>query len=93
MKKIGYQARDAGTHRKYNFHASIRRYKRTGQILFKGNGSGHMAGEKWGDDKNIDPTSRVRKYSKNSPSFDEGVYLSKQKRKAMSQAISNFKEN
>lgn len=48
-------------------------------------GSGHRAGERWGDAKDIDPTSRVRKYSKNSPSFDEGVLLSKAKRKALEQ--------
>ena len=36
-------------------------------------GSGHDAGENWGSKKNIDPNSTVRKYSKNSPSFDQGV--------------------
>jgi hypothetical protein len=49
-------------------------------MTYRGNGSGHRAGEEWGDRKGIDPTSRVQKYSKNSPSFDEGVYLSKKKR-------------
>lgn len=46
-------------------------------------GSGHRAGEKWGDTKDIDVSSRVRKYSKNSPSFDEGVRMSKAKRRAL----------
>lgn len=46
-------------------------------------GSGHQAGEKWGDAKDIDVSSRVRKYSKNSPSFDEGVRMSKAKRRAL----------
>ncbi len=46
-------------------------------------GSGHRAGEAWGDAKDIDPNSQIRKYSKNSPSFDEGVKLSKAKRKAL----------
>lgn len=46
-------------------------------------GSGHKAGEQWGDAKDINPTSLTRKYSKNSPSFDEGVALSKAKRKAL----------
>lgn len=46
-------------------------------------GSGHTAGEEWGDAKDIDPNSRVTKYSKNSPSFSEGVQLSKAKRRAL----------
>lgn len=46
-------------------------------------GSGHKAGENWGDAKDIDPESSERKYSKNSPSFDEGVLMSKAKRKAL----------
>lgn len=36
-------------------------------------GSGHQAGEGWGEKKKIDPNSPIRKYSKNSPSFDQGV--------------------
>ena len=92
IKKVGYQARDSGTHRKYNFYKSIKRYKKTGTFLNRGTGSGHLAGEKWGDEKEIDPMSRVRKYSKNSPSFDEGVYKSKEKRREVSKSINNFKE-
>jgi hypothetical protein len=45
-------------------------------------GSGHRAGEKWGLEKEIDPDSTVRRYGKNSPSFDEGVYQYKQSAKA-----------
>ena len=38
-------------------------------------GSGHQAGESWGQAKNIDPNSPLRVYSKKgaSPSFDQGV--------------------
>ena len=79
----GYAARDKITHRKYNFKTSIRRYKKTGKFTYRGNGSGHRAGEEWANRKNIDPNSRVTKYGKNSPSFDEGVYRSKQLRKAL----------
>ncbi len=90
MKKVGYQARDPITHRRYNRAASIRKFKRTGKFTYRGTrigkkvifGLGHKAGEEWGDKKDIDPKSPVRKYSKNSPSFDEGVYISKQKRRA-----------
>ncbi len=81
MKAVGYQRRDPGTHRKYSRRASLRRFKRTGNFRTVNGGSGHAAGERWGDAKGIDPDSRTTKYSKNSPSFDEGVYLSKQKRK------------
>lgn len=78
----GYASRDAGTHRTYNQKSSFKRYQKTGKIYYKNGGSGHRAGEKWGDEKDIDPESTETKYSKNSPSFDEGVYLSKKKRQA-----------
>lgn len=78
---VGYQRRDATTHRRYNRKASLRHFRRTGRFRTVASGSGHRAGEAWGDAKDIDPNSPVRKYSKNSPSFDEGVWLSKQKRK------------
>lgn len=78
---VGYQRRNSVTHRKYNRKASLRHFKKTGKFRTVGNGSGHKAGEHWGNAKDIDPNSRIRKYSKNSPSFDEGVWLSKQKRK------------
>ncbi len=84
----GYAGRDPISHRKYSFHSSVRRFKKTGQFAFRGKGalagSGHRAGESWGESKQIDPDSRVQKYSKNSPSFDEGVYQYKQKAKALS---------
>lgn len=77
---MGYQRRDAVTHRRYNRAASLRHFRKTGKFRTVSGGSGHRAGENWGDAKDIDPKSPVRKYSKNSPSFDEGVYLSKKKR-------------
>lgn len=80
-KGVGYQRRGEVSHRRYNRKTSLRRFKRTGSFKDVGNGSGHRAGEKWANEKDIDPNSTVRKYSKNSPSFDEGVYLSKQKKK------------
>lgn len=87
----------------YSFAKAIARYKKTGKVKFVGKGaakgSGHRAGEEWGDRKQIDPESHVRRYSKNSPSFDEGVYISKSKRKmrehyskAMSDAINSKKQ-
>lgn len=54
--------------------------KKGGRVVY---GLGHRAGEEWGDKKDINPDSLTRKYSKNSPSFDEGVKLSKAKRKAL----------
>lgn len=69
--------------RQYNRKTSLQRFRRTGSFRYVGDGSGHRAGEAWGDKKQIDPSSRVTKYSKNSPSFDEGVYLSKAKRRAL----------
>lgn len=77
----GYKARDTVTHRKTNLNALYRRFK-TGKITYRGKGklkgSGHAAGREWGERKGIDPNSRVKKYSKNSPSFDEGVWQHKQ---------------
>src|SRR4051812_29020985 len=54
-------------------------------------GSGHKAGESWGEKKQIDPNSKVRKYSKRSPSFDQGV--DNYKVKAHNKAISEAKIN
>lgn len=78
----GYTKRDAISHRKYNFKTSVRRFGKSGIFLNKGNGSGHIAGEKWAEAKHIDPDSEGEKYSKNSPSFDEGVYQYKQSAKS-----------
>jgi hypothetical protein len=69
--------------RKYKRKSSFRQYERTGKFRNVGTGSGHKAGEEWGDRKNIDSHSRQTRYSKNSPSFDEGVFLSKARRKAL----------
>ncbi len=83
MKAIGYKSRDSISHRKYNFKTAINRFKKTGKFTYKGKGkakgSGHKAGEDWGEKKGINPISPVTKYSKNSPSFDEGVYQYKTK--------------
>ena len=85
--------------RQYNRKSSLQRFRRTGKFRFVGDGSGHAAGEKWGDAKDIDPESRTTKYSKNSPSFDEGVFLSKQKRQRaeisglIGQALDKAKNN
>lgn len=75
MKKVGYQRKG------YNWAKSIKRFKKTGAFKNVAQGQGHAAGEEWGNKKNIDPNSQQRRYSKNSPSFDEGVYKSKQERK------------
>lgn len=79
-KAVGYNRRDSISHRKYSFAKSVKRFKRIGGFTVVKDGSGHRAGERWGDAKQIDPASKNTKYSKNSPSFDEGVYISKQKR-------------
>lgn len=67
-------------------------YHRKGRV-YKGKGmrgSGHQAGEGWGEKKQIDPESSIRVYSKRgkSPSFDQGVrnYKAKAHNKALSQA-------
>lgn len=72
--------------RKYKRKSSIQHFRRTGSFKNVGTGSGHAAGEKWGEQKQINPNSRIIKYSKNSPSFDEGVYRYK---KARQQALEN----
>ena len=57
--------------------------------VVKSGGSGHRAGEGWGEAKNIDPNSPTRVYSKRgrSPSFDQGVrnYKVKAHNKALSE--------
>jgi hypothetical protein len=83
MKKVGYQRPG------YKWSKSISRFKKTGSFKKVGTmvgktkvyGLGHKAGEEWGDKKDISPTSQQRRYSKNSPSFDEGVYRSKERRR------------
>lgn len=91
MRKAGkgYQRRDPITHRRYSWQESVRRFKKKGYFKTVSGGSGHAAGERWGNAKNIDPNSKQQKYSKNSPSFDEGVYISKQKRKMAAQMGKN----
>ena len=89
----GYKGRDSISHRRYSRSVALRRFKKTGKFTYRGTrvgnkviyGLGHKAGENWGAEKKIDPDSQVRKYSKNSPSFDEGVY--KYKESAKSKAL------
>ncbi len=83
---------------KYSKGLALRKYKKPekqvyhkNNKVYRGNGpkgSGHQAGESWGEAKKIDPDSRERKYSKNSPSFDQGVRNYKQRayNKALSEA-------
>lgn len=86
----GYKGRDSISHRTYSRKTSLNRFKKTGKFTYKGTkvgnkiiyGLGHKAGEEWGEKKEIDPNSQVRKYSKNSPSFDEGVWKYKMSAKA-----------
>lgn len=87
----GYKGRDKISHRTYSRSTSINRYKKTAKFTYRGvgkmRGSGHKAGEEWGEKKEINPNSQTTKYSKNSPSFDEGVYKYKEsKKKALQEA-------
>lgn len=66
--KVGYNRKG------YNFNKSVKAYKKTGLFKTIKGGSGHDAGYRWAQAKGIDPNSQVKRYSKNSPSFDEGVY-------------------
>lgn len=77
----GYARRDATTHRTYNWDAAIKRYEKTKRFNYVAGGAGHKAGEDWANKKGIDPEDPITRYGKNSPSFDEGVYKSKQARK------------
>jgi len=86
----GYRGADPVTHRLYNRATSIRRFKRDGAFANRWDGSGHRAGERWGEEKNIDPKSQVRRYSKNSPSFDEGVYTYKKIKGAKEQMMNDY---
>lgn len=66
----------------YSWSKAMRFARRKGAFKTVSGGSGHAAGESWGNTKDIDPESQQRRYSKNSPSFDEGVWISKQKRRS-----------
>ncbi len=89
----GYKGRDKISHRTYNFKTATKRYEKTKKFTYRGvgkmKGSGHRAGEAWGEAKGINPDSITTKYSKNSPSFDEGVY--KYKISAKSKALNEKK--
>lgn len=86
----GYQGQDPVSHRKYNWNKSVARFKKEGTFARRWNGSGHRAGEAWGEKKQIDPASPVRRYSKNSPSFDEGVYTYKKITGAKREMMANY---
>jgi hypothetical protein len=73
-KKMGYKRRDSISHRPYNRETSLARFHRTGSWAHSGTGEGHKAGFNWAMAVRIEPKDRHIKYSKNSPSFDEGVY-------------------
>lgn len=99
-RQTGYKARDSVSHRRYSRKASLARFKKTGKFTYRGTkvkgrvvyGLGHKAGENWGAKKEIDPTSQIRKYSKNSPSFDEGVYKYKINARAKALTKAGIKE-
>lgn len=87
MAKIGYKGyerRDRVSHRKYNLATAMRRFQKTGKLQAVDEGQGHAAGYKWAKAKGIDPHDNETKYSKNSPSFDEGVALYKLKHRMAS---------
>lgn len=86
----GYQGRDPVSHRPYSRKVSLSRFKKTGKFAFRRAGEGHRAGETWGAQKGIDPSSKVWRYSKNSPSFDEGVHQYKES--ARSRALDKSKK-
>lgn len=85
-KMVGYQRKG------YTWSKSVAKFKKTGKFRNVSDGSGHAAGENWGDKKEINPESQQRRYSKNSPSFDEGVYVSKKKRMAEKMKKDTYKE-
>ncbi len=89
LKRIRYKnyRRGGKIHKleKQVYHKNNKVYKGKGS-----KGSGHVAGESWGEKKQIDPSSPVRVYSKKgrSPSFDQGVrnYKTKAHNKALTNA-------
>lgn len=89
--KVGYKRKG------YSWNKSIKSYKKTGYFKVVKSGAGHDAGFRWAEAKQIDPNSNVRRYSKNSPSFDEGVYRYKevqkqrQKMKDMASKVKQWK--
>lgn len=83
LKRVRYRKEE-----KQVYHKKGKVYKGSGS-----KGSGHHAGEGWGEAKKIDPDSPVRVYSKRgrSPSFDQGVRNYKQK--AHNKALTEAKVN
>ncbi len=81
----GYEQRlktDQGR-KKYKREDSIAYRKRTGYFKAKIDSMGHNQGFMWAKKKKIDPSDRHRKYGMNSPSFDEGVYEYKMKKRGL----------
>lgn len=74
--KVGYKRKG------YDFHQAVAKFKKTGQFNIRKDGSGHIAGYTWAANKGVDPSDPKRRYSKNSPSFDEGVYQYKMEQKS-----------
>jgi len=78
--KKGYeQTYKTSPKKKYSWEKSLDMYKRTGFFKTKIDAMGHDAGFKWAKENKINPKERRRKYGRNSPSFDEGVYSYKEK--------------
>lgn len=87
LKKMAYRywakPTKAGYNRKgYNFNKSVAKFKKTGSFKVVKDGSGHKAGYEWAKTKGIAHDDQMRRYSKNSPSFDEGVYQYKMEQKS-----------
>jgi len=84
MSSRGYALRKYRKSEKQVYHKGGKVYRG------KSRGSGHQAGESWGEAKQIDPEIRTRIYSKKgrSPSFDQGVrnYKTKAYNKALAEA-------
>lgn len=87
LKKMAYRywtkPTKAGYNKKgYDFNKSIKTFKKTGNFKIRKDGSGHIAGYTWAANKGVDPSDQTKRYSKNSPSFDEGVYQYKMEQKS-----------
>lgn len=81
-KKKGYeQTYKTVPKKKYDRDNSINYRKKSGYFKTKIDGGGHDAGFKWATKQfregNLEPTTRKKKWGRNSPSFDEGFYEAK----------------
>lgn len=73
----GYMRRDPVSHRTYDRDTAVKRFDKTGGFAYKDTGLGHKLGFEWARKNKVDPHDEETKYSKNSPSFDEGVHMYK----------------